>query len=695
MANERSSLKTYASNRGDEAAIAKLWAVYVSEAEKYDRALVESWRRNMEGILIFAGHFSAIPNSGVATVFILEQILRQLLASVNGTIRYEPQLPNSFVPSNASVICNTLWFISLGRSLSAALIATLLEQWARDFLHRANMWSAPVTRARIYSYMYYGIKRFDMCTVVEVIPLLLHSSLILFFGGLVAFLLPVNKVLMIVSAIILGLVVMVYAGLTILPLIYLDCPYHTPLSVKCVTDDQLELFGPNGRRDLPEAMHMYTLVIHPEVRLVARIQDLVRTGDAGLLSPDAQTRRQITCFKALWTIASLPRPSYPGKEMHHYGFDVLLSRNAASKPPEIMAPAQTRYYAISSLALMKWNMFCLFNNRILIACGTIATCQIRYWKGVHPAYIFLADEPEEWGISTEVRAVLKTLDISNVDIPTLLSTLGWLQEFLGTVQTNVPHAILFQYLRFAANLDRLPYEFDSTLALLMPHCSSPSEAMLTSLEVLYDDIVRRFNWETLSEHHHLDNILNILASLWRPAQNTRPSLQFFSSSLAKFENTESIWGGLMTAIKQGGLPVTSIDLCLTALWRLCGKSCEEVWRSLPVDVLRSALDEVSFLAPDSSSAMAPSVVALLKTRIIDALFRKAMDEEVSCVFPLVHDLVPADIALRATTEEDSGPEKPFKHYTYRTQWSEAKLEVLVEFLESAQNFSANHSIPKR
>jgi hypothetical protein len=38
----------------EEAAAAKLWAVYVSEAEKYDRSLVESWKRDMEGMLIFA-----------------------------------------------------------------------------------------------------------------------------------------------------------------------------------------------------------------------------------------------------------------------------------------------------------------------------------------------------------------------------------------------------------------------------------------------------------------------------------------------------------------------------------------------------------------------------------------------------------------------------------------------------------------
>jgi hypothetical protein len=40
-------------NYEEEAASAKLWAVYVSEAEKYDRGLVESWKSDMEGLLIF------------------------------------------------------------------------------------------------------------------------------------------------------------------------------------------------------------------------------------------------------------------------------------------------------------------------------------------------------------------------------------------------------------------------------------------------------------------------------------------------------------------------------------------------------------------------------------------------------------------------------------------------------------------
>jgi hypothetical protein len=37
----------------DEVGSTKLWAVYIAEAEKYDKALVESWRSDMGGMLIF------------------------------------------------------------------------------------------------------------------------------------------------------------------------------------------------------------------------------------------------------------------------------------------------------------------------------------------------------------------------------------------------------------------------------------------------------------------------------------------------------------------------------------------------------------------------------------------------------------------------------------------------------------------
>ncbi|KAJ7440940.1 hypothetical protein FB451DRAFT_1058480, partial [Mycena latifolia] len=121
------------------------WSVYISEADKYDKALVESWRSDMDGMLIFAGLFSASltvfiiesyktlnADPGDTAVILLRQISQQLAAAANGSSFSIPE-PEVFVPPATSVVCNALWFISLGLSLSCALIATLLEQWARDF----------------------------------------------------------------------------------------------------------------------------------------------------------------------------------------------------------------------------------------------------------------------------------------------------------------------------------------------------------------------------------------------------------------------------------------------------------------------------------------------------------------------------------------------------------------------------------
>jgi hypothetical protein len=69
-----------------------------------------------------------------------------------------------------------------------------------------------------------------MHTIVGFIPLLLHVSLLLFFAGLVAFLWPINPVLMIVAALMLGLISAIYLGLMILPIITWDAPYQMPLS---------------------------------------------------------------------------------------------------------------------------------------------------------------------------------------------------------------------------------------------------------------------------------------------------------------------------------------------------------------------------------------------------------------------------------------------------------------------------------
>ena len=137
---------------------------------------------------------------------------------------------NSFKPTNSAVRVNVLWFLSLVLSLTSALSATLLQQWARRYLELTQHRGAPHKRARIRAYVFDGVKGTNMYRAVEAIPLLLHISVFLFLAGLVDFLFPINDT---VAFYILGYIsafISVYMILTVLPNLILNCPYRTPLS---------------------------------------------------------------------------------------------------------------------------------------------------------------------------------------------------------------------------------------------------------------------------------------------------------------------------------------------------------------------------------------------------------------------------------------------------------------------------------
>ncbi|KAJ7749823.1 hypothetical protein DFH07DRAFT_1034788, partial [Mycena maculata] len=213
---------------------------------------MDSWMRDMKGVLIFAALFSAIltafiiesyqalqPDPTDAVVGLLTRISGQMSDLVhlsNASISASPQVLDaqphavSFKPTTSSLLCNTLWFTSLFLSLTCALLATLVEQWAWGFTQKIDGTTAPVVRAKIFAYVYSGLRKFDMHTVVELIPVLLHASLLLFFAGLVAFLVPISPVLVAIASVWLALIVVSYGLLTILPLFRPECPYWTPLS---------------------------------------------------------------------------------------------------------------------------------------------------------------------------------------------------------------------------------------------------------------------------------------------------------------------------------------------------------------------------------------------------------------------------------------------------------------------------------
>jgi hypothetical protein len=75
-----------------------------------------------------------------------------------------------------------------------------------------------------------GVEKMHIPWAVEGLPMLLHLSLFLFFGGLAIFLFHVNREVFRYVIYWIGLFLMVYGMITLLPLIRQDSPYNSPLS---------------------------------------------------------------------------------------------------------------------------------------------------------------------------------------------------------------------------------------------------------------------------------------------------------------------------------------------------------------------------------------------------------------------------------------------------------------------------------
>ncbi|KAI0058360.1 hypothetical protein BV25DRAFT_1919412 [Artomyces pyxidatus] len=222
-----------------------LWSVYLSQADKRDKELSESWEGDTQGILVFTGLFSATisgfilesyqdltpdPNDSVITL--LSQISQQLAVASNGTGATPPFVPSQrpFRPSTSSIRVNTLWFLSLTISLTCALAATLMQQWARQYFLSSHRHSSPHKRARVRAYLYEGVERFGLMRVVQSIPTLLHISVFLFFIGLIDWLFSINDTVASILSAFIALCALAYVLLTALPIIHINTPYRTPLS---------------------------------------------------------------------------------------------------------------------------------------------------------------------------------------------------------------------------------------------------------------------------------------------------------------------------------------------------------------------------------------------------------------------------------------------------------------------------------
>ena len=125
-------------------------------------------------------------------------------------------------------------------------MATMLQQWTRQYRQLTQRNYPPHVRAHIREYFARGADRFHISKLVETLPALLLITVLLFFSGLVVFSFRGNIIVAYVTIAIVAFCVLWYIILTLAPLVFHDCPYRTPLSTPlwwCVQVIQLSVFS--------------------------------------------------------------------------------------------------------------------------------------------------------------------------------------------------------------------------------------------------------------------------------------------------------------------------------------------------------------------------------------------------------------------------------------------------------------------
>ncbi|GJE98957.1 hypothetical protein PsYK624_151950 [Phanerochaete sordida] len=222
---------------------ASVWQQMLKMVRDVDVRKVEDCKEDIDTLLVFAGLFSAVLTAFLVESYTLLQpgpnaeiafLLRQSLARnytfaaghINSTTPYSDSLPLFDAPLWALRV-NGLWFASIICSLSTASLAMLVKQWLREYL--AIEWTVPQEQLRARQYRHAALANWKVFEIASALPLLLQTSLGLFFVGLCIFTAEIDQrigrsTLPLVCG--WGLFVLMT---TVAPLASPRCPYKIPM----------------------------------------------------------------------------------------------------------------------------------------------------------------------------------------------------------------------------------------------------------------------------------------------------------------------------------------------------------------------------------------------------------------------------------------------------------------------------------
>ncbi|KAK0477219.1 hypothetical protein EDD18DRAFT_1264479, partial [Armillaria luteobubalina] len=224
---------------------ARVFRTLVDERAKHDTNMVEEARDGVDVLLVFAGLFSAVVTTFVAQtsqslqadytemsanlLFEMINIQRAIASGASlDTVAPSPLNPNiAFIASTTSVWVNGLWFTSLALSLTTALVSVLIKQWLHHYMALPS--GTPRERSLLQQFRFAGLQKWRVNIIIGLLPVLMHTALAIFFIGLVIFLGTLRDAIAWIVGAITAIAYTAYLMAHILPLIFSQCPYRTPL----------------------------------------------------------------------------------------------------------------------------------------------------------------------------------------------------------------------------------------------------------------------------------------------------------------------------------------------------------------------------------------------------------------------------------------------------------------------------------
>ncbi|KAG8939197.1 hypothetical protein FRC03_006482, partial [Tulasnella sp. 419] len=216
----------------------QFWSTYDRVSSALDREALDAWNKSLDVLLIFAGLFSAINTAFIIESYkglqpdpaeITNNLLRILISHRSDNITLSPEELHPGNPASSAVPINSIFFSSLSFSLTAAFGAVTAKQWLTEYTNVGTMKALHI-QGTVRQEKYRGLKTWHLRLIIELLPMFLQLSLLLFLIGVVEFLWERNQTVSVVQLVLSCTGLAVYCGTIIIGIMIPSSPFQTPLS---------------------------------------------------------------------------------------------------------------------------------------------------------------------------------------------------------------------------------------------------------------------------------------------------------------------------------------------------------------------------------------------------------------------------------------------------------------------------------